>query len=194
MLLTQQPSPPPTRSPIPQENHPPQLLKLTPPTPSFARFVPSPPPPLHPYQRTPSLTLTPQNATALRLRLKFAMYKLKTNQHDIPLSRLELLSSPPKRSSPPARPSTAVAECPNSDEMEEPGSATPRPRNRQLLDLDLDLNVEGEGESPEKVEMLTPLPRHMQVEAAAGGDEELTSSGVKGRAADGLLSLMGVRE
>ncbi|OBT40775.1 hypothetical protein VE00_09277 [Pseudogymnoascus sp. WSF 3629] len=133
-----------------------------------------------------------ENASALRLRLKFAMYKLKTNQHDIPLSRLELLSSPPKRCSPPARPTIAVASPPHDDEIEEPGSATPRPRNRQLLDLDL--NVEGEGESPEKMEMLTPLPRHMQVEAAAGGEEELTSSGVKGRAADGLLSLMGVRE
>jgi hypothetical protein len=145
-----------------------------------------------PTSKKPLTNTTPQNASALRLRLKFAMYKLKTNQHDIPLSRLELLSSPPKRCSPPARPTIAVAYPPHDDEIEEPGSATPRPRNRQLLDLDL--NVEGEGESPEKMEMLTPLPRHMQVEAAAGGEEELTSSGVKGRAADGLLSLMGVWE
>ncbi|OBT85574.1 hypothetical protein VE02_06702 [Pseudogymnoascus sp. 03VT05] len=130
-----------------------------------------------------------ENASALRLRLKFAMYKLKTNQHDIPLSRLELVSPLPKRSSPPARPTTAVASPSHSDEMEEPGSATPRPQNRQLM---LDLDVDVEGMSPEKV-VLTPLPRHMQV-GAMGGDEELTSSGVKGRAADGLLSLMGVRE
>ncbi|OBT71689.1 hypothetical protein VF21_09661 [Pseudogymnoascus sp. 05NY08] len=127
-----------------------------------------------------------ENASALRLRLKFAMYKLKTNQHDIPLSRLELLPPLLKRSSPPARPTTAAADSPSHSE--EPGSATPRPQNRQLLD------VEALSPSPEKVEMLTPLPRHMQVEAAMGGDEELTSSGVKGRAADGLLSLMGVRE
>ncbi|KFY79462.1 hypothetical protein V499_01522 [Pseudogymnoascus sp. VKM F-103] len=136
-----------------------------------------------------------ENATALRLRLKFAMYKLKTNQHDIPLSRLELLPALPRRSSAPARPTTAVANSPPraDSEIEEPGSATPRPQNRQLmLDVDVDVDVEGLS-SPEKVEMLTPLPRHMQVEAT-GGYEELTSSGVKGRAADGLLSLMGVRE
>ncbi|OAF57913.1 hypothetical protein VC83_05200 [Pseudogymnoascus destructans] len=131
-----------------------------------------------------------QNASALRLRLKFAMYKLKTNQHDIPLSRLELLSPLPKRTSP-ARPTTAISSPPHGDESEEePGSATPKPKHRQLMDLDV------EGLSLEKVEMLTPLPRHMQVGVGAmpGGYEELTSSGVKGRAADGLLSLMGVRE
>ncbi|OBT62311.1 hypothetical protein VE03_09052 [Pseudogymnoascus sp. 23342-1-I1] len=129
-----------------------------------------------------------ENASALRLRLKFAMYKLKTNQLDIPLSRLELLSPLPKRTFP--RPSTATPASPPHDaDAEEPGSATPKPLHRQLID------VEALSPSPEEGEMLTPLPGHMQaVVAMEGGDEELASSGVTGRAADGLLSLMGVRE
>lgn len=56
------------------------------------------------------------------------------------------------------------------------------------------MDVEALSPSPEKEELLTPLPRHMQAVATPGGFDELTSSGVKGRAADGLLSLMGVRE
>ncbi|KFY25867.1 hypothetical protein V493_04393 [Pseudogymnoascus sp. VKM F-4281 (FW-2241)] len=126
-----------------------------------------------------------ENASALRLRLKFAMYKLKTNQLDVPLSRLELLSPLPKRT--PARPSTAAA-SPTHTADSEPGSATPKPQHRQLMD------VGALSPSPEKAEMLTPLPQHMQAVATPGGYDELTSSGVKGRAADGLLSLMGVRE
>ncbi len=115
------------------------------------------------------------------------MYKLKTNQLDIPLSRLELLSSLPKRTTP--RPSTATATSPSRvADSEEPGSATPKLLHRQLMD------VEALSPSPEKEEMLTPLPGHMQAVATPGGFDELTSSGVKGRAADGLLSLMGVRE
>lgn len=131
-------------------------------------------------------TNTSQNASALRLRLKFAMYKLKTNQIDIPLSRLELLSPLPKRT--PAFSSTAANSPPHAaDSDEEPGSATPKPQHRQLMD------VEALSPSPEKA-MLTPLPQHMQAVAMPGGDDELTSSGVKGRAADGLLSLMGLRD
>lgn len=117
------------------------------------------------------------------------MYKLKTNQLDIPLSRLELLSPLPKRASP--RPSSATAASPSraGADPEDPGSATPKPLHRQLVD------VEALSPSPEKEEMLTPLPRHMQTAVATpGGYDELTSSGVKGRAADGLLSLMGGRE
>ncbi|KFY15425.1 hypothetical protein V492_02003 [Pseudogymnoascus sp. VKM F-4246] len=120
------------------------------------------------------------------------MYKLKTNQLDIPLSRLELLSPAPKRT-PPSRPTTATATAADDADAEdsEPGSATPKPQHRQLMD------VEAASPSPEKAEMLTPLPRHMQTAAATPGGmgyEELTSSGVKGRAADGLLSLMGGRD
>lgn len=114
------------------------------------------------------------------------MYKLKTNQLDIPLSRLELLSPLPTRT--PARPSAAASPPrTTSAAPSSPGSATPRPQNRQLMD------VEALSPSPEK-EVLTPLPQHMQAVATSGGDDELTSSGVKGRAADGLLSLMEVRE
>lgn len=112
------------------------------------------------------------------------MYKLKTNQLDIPLSRLELLSPLPTRT--PARPSAAASPPHTSSAASSPGSATPRPQNRLLMD------VEALSPSPEK-EVLTPLPQHMQVVATPGYDK-LASSGVKGRAADGLLSLMGVRE
>ncbi|KFY09008.1 hypothetical protein V491_08393, partial [Pseudogymnoascus sp. VKM F-3775] len=58
-----------------------------------------------------------ENASALRLRLKFAMYKLKTNQLDIPLSRLELLSPLPKRT--PAHPSTVANSPPHAADSEE---------------------------------------------------------------------------
>lgn len=116
------------------------------------------------------------------------MYKLKTNQLDVPLSRLELLSTPKRQAAPSAAAAATSPPRAVDVDLEEPGSATPRPQHRQLMDV----------ESPEKEEeeMLTPLPRHMQTLATEGEGayEELTSSGVKGRAVDGLLSLMGVRE
>ncbi|KFX92182.1 hypothetical protein O988_07385 [Pseudogymnoascus sp. VKM F-3808] len=125
-----------------------------------------------------------ENASALRLRLKFAMYKLKTNQHDIPLSRLELLSSVPKRHA--TTPPRASAASPSHSEG---GSVTPKPQQRQLLDAAPVSPSPAENDGG-VVEMLTPLPGHMQMV----GEDELTSSGVKGVAADGLLSLMGVRD
>jgi hypothetical protein len=111
------------------------------------------------------------------------MYKLKTNQHDIPLSRLELLSSVPKRHA--TTPPRASSSPHHSGS--EGGSVTPKPQQRQLLDA---APVSPSPADGGVVEMLTPLPGHMQMV----GEEELTSSGVKGVAADGLLSLMGVRD
>lgn len=106
------------------------------------------------------------------MRLSLANYKVRTNQIDVPISRLQIRSS--------SRPSriglsssrisrTPLPSIPNIEtspkKLNDPGLSTPLlPRQRERL-----LNPPMLG-SPE--------------------EHSLTSSVVKGRAADGLLSLM----
>jgi hypothetical protein len=122
------------------------------------------------------------------------MYKLKTNQLDIPLSRLELLSPRIRSKSTPPRPSNTTDDAlPNAATDSQTGSATPKSNLRQLLDAPMPLSPSPSKKAPSITEMVTPLPQHMQSAATPARYDELTSSGVKGRAADGLLSLMGIR-
>ena len=129
------------------------------------------------------------------------MYKLKTNQLDIPLSRLELLS--PRILSKPATPRPSQDTEATDDALPNtalaspdllPGSVTPKSHSRQRPDAPTPLSPSPSKKAPGITEMLTPLPQHMQSAATPANYDELTSSGVKGRAADGLLSLMGTSE
>jgi hypothetical protein len=129
-----------------------------------------------------------QNATALRLRLQFAMYKVKTNQLDIPLSRLELLSPTP------ALPSVASPSKLADDELPNTQPSAPSPSEDatpQALALSVPATATA---SPSKSDVdmaMATATRPMQAPMAESEPcEDLASSVVKGCAADGLLSLM----
>lgn len=151
-----------------------------------------------------------QNAEALRLRLKVAMYKVKTNQTDLPLSQLQIRASrahhatrtllPSSRLSPapqhgePVTPTSHLSQF-NSDEVED-HTSIPSSSPLPLMSPDRSLpHVHG----PRCSDFATPiLPRSRDgyscIHNSRGSPEpgpEVTSSVVKGRAADGLLSLIG---
>jgi len=151
-----------------------------------------------------------QNAEALRLRLKVAMYKVKTNQTDLPLSQLQIRASrahnaartllPSSRlflasqHGKPVTPTSHPSQFSN-DEVEDhtsiPSSSPPPPMSPD--------RSSPHAHSPRCSDFATPiLPRsrggYSRVRNSRGSPEpgpEVTSSVVKGRAADGLLSLMG---
>lgn len=137
------------------------------------------------------------------------MYKVKTNQTDLPLSRLQIRSSrahnstrtllPGSRLAPAPRHSKPVTltNHPSQDgdiEVEDytsipPSSPTP------LMSPDRSAS---HAHDPRRSDFATPiLPRsrdgysHVNSRGSPEPGPEVTSSVVKGRAADGLLSLMG---
>ncbi|KAL2074467.1 hypothetical protein VTL71DRAFT_8245 [Oculimacula yallundae] len=162
-----------------------------------------------------------QKAREVKLRLSLASYKVRTNQIDIPISRLEVRSSTTSSRIPPlprsttqssqtqqtVRPSSAPHPPNNrlqgtSAEImrpQQPTISSSPPARRSTRDLDL--------ASPKKVNDATrgafatpllPRQRHgvLNPPSLSGSPSwedrgnDLTSSVVKDRAADGLLSLM----
>lgn len=133
---------------------------------------------------------TKQRAQALKLRLRVAMYKVKTNQTDIPMSELEIL--PSRRSRASTRQDVNMEEASGTGweiTSSPPRSASPPPRHeethREFATPVLPRSRNG----------LSHLGAHAQDDSPEfqrmGYAQDLTSSVVKGRAADGLLSLMG---
>jgi len=118
------------------------------------------------------------------------MYKVKTNQLDIPLSRLELLSPTP------ALPSVASPSKLADDELPNTQHSAPSPSDAatpQGLALSVPATANASPSNSDVDMAMAPATatRHMQGAMAEGEPcEDLASSVVKGRAADGLLSLM----
>jgi Whi5 like len=154
---------------------------------------------------------TKQKARELKLRLSLAQYKVQTNQIDTPMSQLqikttsqpaELTTVPRLANAPRSGPFSSIrpSKIPNlkprapNDEYTRSFSSSPPPY--------LELESCNEPEDRPRDCVSTPLlPRQRQSllnPPSLGGDfedrspaRELTSSVVKGRAAKGLLSLMG---
>ncbi|KAG4432425.1 hypothetical protein IFR05_012083 [Cadophora sp. M221] len=165
-----------------------------------------------------------QKAREIKLRLSLASYKVRTNQIDIPISRLEIRSSSTSSRIPPLPRNTS--QCSHSQEASRPPTAQhipsinlerPSTENMRSQPVTIpsspptDRSTLGNSErfmSPTKVAndptregLATPLlPRQRQGvlnPPSLGGSpswedrgSDVTSSVVKGRAADGLLSLM----
>ncbi|KAH7418174.1 hypothetical protein BKA64DRAFT_653747 [Cadophora sp. MPI-SDFR-AT-0126] len=166
-----------------------------------------------------------QKAREIKLRLSLASYKVRTNQIDIPISRLEIRSSTASSRIPPlprnttlssqihhhvSRPSTA-SQVPDinlqrpSAEMKRPQLVTmpssppsyhsaPRSIDRLASPTKVANNTTREGFA---TPLLSAQRQGVLNPPSLGGSpswedrgSELTSSVVKGRAADGLLSLM----
>lgn len=137
-----------------------------------------------------------QRANALKLRLRLATYKVHTNQINTPLSQLQIRTSsslPPRQKRTPL-PTTAAPSIylqhPSSENKTEhipsspPTHQSPPPRR---------------GEDDGFATPILPRQRHGLLNPPILGtpmgksglsNEDLTSSVVKGRAADGLLSLL----
>jgi Whi5 like len=170
--------------------------------------------------------LTEQNAEALRLRLKVAMYKVKTNQTDLPLSQLQIRSSrtghpysqqPTCTSLPLLRPTPAYkhnkpATPPRGHPLQardfikaEALTTIPSSPPRPMSPDGLPSTSYPFDPVQNRSDFTTPvIPRsrdgysHPHLLYNSRGSPQpctpevtLTSSVVKGRAADGLLSLMG---
>jgi Whi5 like len=165
-----------------------------------------------------------QKAEVLRLRLKLASYKVRTNQIDIPINRLQiktLASTPPKLPYLPRTaantsqrriplPSTATT-VPNV-QLQKPSAEKTRTLETRVTSspppylhipqrqskASSSLIVEDRSHAGESEGFTTPiLPRQRQdllnppnLGSPTWNGNDLTSSVVKGRAADGLLSLM----
>jgi len=176
-----------------------------------------------PYTLVSVLTFI-QKAREIKLRLSLASYKVRTNQIDIPISRLEIRSSTTSsRARPlprtttqssqleqPSRPSTAP-QIPELN-LQRPSAEKKRPQPVAIPSSPPAYRSEpgdnGRLTSPTKVAndatregFATPLLSRQRMGVlnppALGGSpswedrgSDLTSSVVKGRAADGLLSLM----
>jgi hypothetical protein len=138
------------------------------------------------------LIMLSQNAEALRVRLSFAMYKVRTHQINLPMSKLAL---PPRSQSTShshldTRPS--ISECLRLDKHALPdlmpyragaekhvmSSPPPTPMG----------GARGEMETPR-----LPRSRNGYLRVEESPEKRLTSSVVKGRAAEGLLGLSGRR-
>jgi hypothetical protein len=152
-----------------------------------------------------------QKARALKLRLSLAKYKVETNQIDTPMSELRIKTS----SEPTELPTIPrVANLPRTDPFSSKRltkfpNLKPRDRNLEYTRSFssspppyLELPTHNEPDDEPRASVSTPLlPRQRQRlldPPSLGGDfedrspaRELTSSVVKGRAAKGLLSLMG---
>ena len=156
---------------------------------------------------------TKQKARALKLRLSLAKYKVQTNQIDTPMSQLQIKTTS-KPAGPPTLPSPRLADAPRSGPFSSTHpsnipSLKPRAPNheytRSFSSSPPPYLQSASGNDPEDGPrdcVSTPLlPRQRQSllnPPSLGGDfedrspaRELTSSVVKGRAAKGLLSLMG---
>jgi hypothetical protein len=154
-----------------------------------------------------------QKARALKLRLSLAKYKVETNQIDTPMSELRIKNSS-EPTELPTIPRVANQNLPRTDPFSSKRlSKFPnlKPRDRKLEYTRsfssspppyLELPSQNEPDDEPRASVSTPLlPRQRQRlldPPSLGGDfedrspaRELTSSVVKGRAAKGLLSLMG---
>lgn len=148
-----------------------------------------------------------EKARAMKLRLRLAAYKVQSNQMDIPISQLRIkAATPPSPKLPilPRHPTSAstakrrtpLPSVPPSIEIQKPSADTPR----SLANIPSSPPLYNPSEaliSPLKEAFDTPLvPRRRGLLNPQGlgsptwKDRELTSSAVKGKAADSLLSLM----
>ncbi|RDW71132.1 hypothetical protein BP6252_07695 [Coleophoma cylindrospora] len=157
-----------------------------------------------------------QKATAIRLRLGLASYKLRTNQLDVPLSRLQVrtMSSkfPPLPRLPPAttaedRTTSGLSATRHNSlpEISARGSSFNKERHAHVSSSP-PTSLAKHAHDPTTTPILPRQrhgllnPPHLEApiwsqtpEKYSPSGADLTSSVVKGRAADGLLSLMGAR-
>lgn len=153
---------------------------------------------------------TKQKARALRLRLSLAKYKVQTNQIDTPMSRLEI-KRPSKSLELPSI--SRFANTPQNRPFTSAGHSDTQLNLSQVPNLQhtrsfsspqpyIEITPFDESREEPKETVSTPLlprQRHSLLYPPLLGAEfedrsparELTSSVVKGRAAKGLLSLMG---
>lgn len=123
----------------------------------------------------------------MRLRLRLAAYKVHSNQIDIPISQLKIKTAPPSPKLPTLPTSSRRTPLPSIPSIQLPSTH-----------LESDIPSSPPQESTEKEVLSTPLlqrQRERLLNPPALGspmwkERELTSSAVKGKAADSLLSLM----
>lgn len=137
--------------------------------------LPAPVPPRLPRRSTMTRTEARQNAEILRLRLGLAGYKLRTGQEHLPLERLQVRRG--------------AADQDGGRHAERPAAALQRGEGRRTLPnmsgsvLQLSRRQDALGREP-SVSFRTPTRgRHDNEEAG------LTSSAIRGGAANGLISL-----
>lgn len=136
---------------------------------------------------------TSQKARAMRLRLRLAAYKVSSNQIDIPISQLQIKTAPHSPKPPTLPPPPYRTPLPSAI----PRIRFPESPTRQDLEEAIPSSPPQEA-SARKEPFATPLlPRQRQgllnppaLDSPTWKDRELTSSAVKGKAADSLLSLM----
>nr|POF15222.1 hypothetical protein CFP56_42111 [Quercus suber] len=155
-----------------------------------------------------ALDPSPSRAEMLRLRLRVAMYKVRTNQIDVPFAQLPSPGGPPPPQQQPARSATslaveeAVAQLrreAQQDLARRQQNAPPQPSPPRALRLlpapvlrptayssRMIYEPHAPPSSPPVIDRTSGTP---QAQRSVALDPDLTSSVVKGRVAEGLLGL-----
>jgi hypothetical protein len=171
-----------------------------PPLQASVPLLPPPPPPQQQSRRSLTREQAREKAEILRLRLGLASYKLRTGQTSVPLDDLQLKPLPPRvRVHGPER---APAEARTTDEEEEEQQQQQQTKDEQedvagkegsQGDGDEDMDAAADAPSLPRISPSKAMatPRRTQLLALEDEDAErrLTSSALRGGAANGLLSL-----